>query len=227
MSISIDSVSSNAVSSASSVAAPSITPSGENRLLFGLGGSNDGILPAALTMTYNSGTSMTSHWDISYQSYFRNSGAYTIAPGAVGTVVTATAGATQYSIGAAAVALSGVDQALPVRTSSNTNKGVGAQTISISTISAVEDLVLDLWWGNAAVISVNQGNTLRTSQTGFAGTNSLGVSSKAGGSDAVTMGWDLTDGPNSWGGMVAVSIMAVPVIRPRFVRFPKFIMRRR
>jgi hypothetical protein len=204
MAVAIEAKASASVTGASTLNAPSITPAGSNRLLLAVAGSDQSPVATSLVQTRNSGVAMTLGWSDTYETYFRNSGYYTINPAASAVVCATAANASQYGMYIAAIAFSGVDQTTPLGTPVTGSTAAGA-TFSASPTSAANDLVIDNYFGNADTVTPNQGNTMETEQEDFVADDTGGVSSKAGASGSVTIGHSRTN--TAFGiGLVAVSI---------------------
>lgn len=196
---------------ASSVSTPSITPSGSDRLLVAFGGNEDGTPAAYSDMTYASGA-MTPKWNVTYQTFYRNVCEFLVAPSTGGGVVTYTIGASNYTICAAALAFSGVDQTTPLDTESSNSAAAGDGATSVTISSATDDMCVDWFYGSSTTIAVEAGQDLRFESESFGAGPSpdvdcCGTSTEAG-ATSVTMGWTRAD--TTYGaGQVAVNINAV------------------
>lgn len=190
---------------ASSVTTPTITPSGNDRILLAFGGNSDAVnAPEAYTdMTYAAGQ-MVPKWNLIGAVYLRNVCEYLLNPSTAGGAVTYTLNAVDTVLSVAAIALSGVDQSNPLGTEVGNAVGGGTAEVTVTVPSEPGDLVVDHFFGGGTVIAVSQGNTSRAEQENIGAAASMGISTEAGAASVIT-GWTRT------GTALAASVVGVNV----------------
>jgi hypothetical protein len=190
----------------SSIASPAITPVGDNRLLIAFGGNSAGSgAPAAYSdMTFGA-AQMVPKWNSVQQTILRTVAEYLVNPSRTGAAVTYVLAGADALCFVAAIALSGVNQNVPMDSESAGSVAAGTAAVAVTLPSEVGDLVVDFFFGGGTSIAINNGNTLRAKIENVLGA-SAGVSTKDG-AGSVTTGWIRT-GTALPAGVVAVNVNA-------------------
>ncbi len=157
------------------------------------GNSSSGGGKASTSITYNA-VGMTEMWDITYQTFFANTG-YRLANPSTGTqTITNTIAATPQEHALGVITMTGVDQTTPVGTSNTADGSSGTATVTVAGTTSDGMVVDNLYGPLAGTPTVGANQTQRNVET--VGGVEFGQSTQAA-SDGGVMSWTFTS--STWG----------------------------